>query len=184
MAKSHPHKEANFLVRHKTVRDKPLTYSTGLCLIGSFSGIQRIAMQRSSIITATTCLSWAAALFLAGCVFDLSYVKLRPVTFTPVSGATQADFSLREEVKATMGTGYPTRLKSGTRWHQIGRTEFGPVFTTQDQVVTVEASNIYEARPVVSDQSLIGFYLPVEQKFVSVGRPIRLETQPVHLNPR
>ncbi|MBI3414507.1 MAG: hypothetical protein HY043_04165 [Verrucomicrobia bacterium] len=103
------------------------------------------------------------------------------MTFAPITGASQ-DFVLRQEVKATLGTGFPTRLKSGTRWQQIGSTEFGAVFATKDQLVTVEASNIHEARLVVSNQCVAGFYLPVEKKFAPVTRPIRITTEPVNLN--
>lgn len=120
-------------------------------------------------------------MLLAGCAFDLTHVKQLPVTFAPITGASQ-DFVLRQEVKATLGTGFPTRLKSGTRWQQIGSTEFGAVFATKDQLVTVEASNIHEARLVVSNQCVAGFYLPVEKKFAPVTRPIRITTEPVNLN--
>ncbi len=131
--------------------------------------------------TRTRILPWAAALLLAGCAFDVSHVKQLPVTFTPMAGAAP-DFVLRQEVKATLGTGFPTHLKGGTRWRQTGGTEFGAVFATKDQIVTVEASNIYEAQLVVSNQCLTGFYLPVEKKFAPVSRPIRIETQAVDPN--
>ena len=118
---------------------------------------------------------------LTGCAFDLTHVKQLPVTFTSISGSNQ-DFVLLQEVKATLGTGFPTRLKSGTRWQQIGSTEFGTVFATKDQLVTVEASNIHEARLVVSNQCVTGFYLPVEKKFAPVTRPIRITTEYIKIN--
>lgn len=141
------------------------------------------ASQRQDIDMNTTgiYLPLAAALLLAGCAFDVSHVKQVPVTFTPMTGTGQ-DFVLRDEVKATLGTGFPTRLKSSTRWHETGSTEFGTVFSTKDQIVTVEASNIYEAQLVVSNQCITGFYLPVEKKFAPVTRPIHLEIQAVNPN--
>ena len=90
---------------------------------------------------------------------------------------------LVHEVKATLGTTYPTRLKAGTRWRQVGTTEHGAVFATQDQIVTVEDSNIHEARLVVSDDVIKGFYLPVEKTFVPVNHPIRIHTQTLQTNP-
>ena len=115
------------------------------------------------------CRTWVLAglvgmLFWAGCAFDLSHVKLVPATYTAATGSAP-DFVLSQDVKVKLGTSYPTHLKGGTRWHQVGTTEFGTVFTTTDQVVTVEASNIYEAELVVSNQCIVGFYLPVDKKF-------------------
>ena len=62
---------------------------------------------------------------VAGCAFDLSHVKQMPVTFTPAGTEPGQSFVLGEEVKAHLGTGYPTRLKSGTKWHPVGKTEYG-----------------------------------------------------------
>jgi hypothetical protein len=118
-------------------------------------------------------LALASLALMAGCAFDISHVRQQPAVFAqaaqPASG-----FVLLRETKATMGTGFPTRLKAGTRWRQVGSIEQGAVFATQDQVVMVEASNNYEAQLVVADGCLKGFYLPVERTFVAVSRPIPL----------
>ena len=124
----------------------------------------------------------AGLLLLAGCAFDLVHVKQIPVSYTTSAG-TAKEFVLVREVKAALGTSYPTRLKAGTRWREVGNTEHGAVFATQDQIVTVEDSNIHEARLVVSDDFIKGFYLPVEKTFVPVKHPIRIETQTLQTNP-
>jgi len=124
-------------------------------------------------------LTLVGVLMLAGCAFDLSYVTKKPVAFTAATG-TSPDFVLQKEVKVSLGTGYPTLLKSGTRWHQVGATEYGTVFATKDQIVTVEASNIYEAQLIVSNQCITGFYLPVEKVVTPVSRPIHIEIQSVN----
>jgi hypothetical protein len=111
-------------------------------------------------------------LALAGCAFDLSYVSQKPATFSPAHDGHS--FLLLNEVKAHLGTGYPTILRANTIWRQVGSTEQGLVYSTQDQIVKVEASNIYEAYLVVSGQSLVGFYLPVENTFVPLHSPITL----------
>lgn len=126
--------------------------------------------------TALKYLTLAGTLLLAGCAFDVSYVEKTPATFTSVTG-TAPDFVLQKDVKVGLGTGFPTRLKSGTRWHQVGTTEYGTVFATKDQIVTVEASNIYEAQLIVSNQCITGFYLPVEKKVTPVSSPIQIEIQ-------
>jgi len=118
---------------------------------------------------------------LSGCAFDITHVKQQPATFAAVSGMTNG-FILSHDVKATLGTGYPTRLKSGTRWQPVGVIAQGTVFETKDQIVTVEASNIHEAQLVVSNGFITGFYLPVEKTFAPSKSPIRIETQPLETN--
>jgi nitrogen regulatory protein PII-like uncharacterized protein len=48
--------------------------------------------------------------------------------------------------------------------------------------VTVEASNIYEAQLIVSNQCITGFYLPVEKMVTPVSPPIHIEMQTVNQN--
>ena len=120
-----------------------------------------------------------AGLFLNGCAFDISHVRLVPVSFAALTGPAQS-FVLNQDLKVGLGTSFPTHLKAGTRWHQVGTTEFGDAFATKDQIVTVEASNIYEAQLVVSNRCITGFYLPVDNKFAPVSHPISIETKPLN----
>lgn len=113
-----------------------------------------------------------------GCAFDVSHVKLVPANYTAVTPPGEA-FVLTHETKVSLGTGFPTRLKAGTRWTQTGTIESGKVFTTKDQIVTVEASNIFEAQLVVANGCVTGFYLPVEKKSSAANRPLPIQTQPL-----
>ncbi len=115
----------------------------------------------------------AFVLLQAGCAFDVVHVKQKPVTFSAATDS--ATFLLSTELKARLGTGFPTVLTANTTWTQVGMTEFGKVFATKDQIVKVEASNIYEAQIVVADSSLVGFYLPVEKTFAPLSTPIQME---------
>jgi hypothetical protein len=117
-----------------------------------------------------------ALLLFAGCAFNVSTVKQQPVTFT-AHAEVAPGFVLLQDVKAKLGTGYPTYLKRDTRWRAVGTTEFGTVFVTKDQIVTVEESHIHEAQLVVSNQTITGFYFPVEKKFAPVSRPIPIESK-------
>lgn len=118
-------------------------------------------------------------MFLWGCAFDISHVRLVPVSFAPMTGSAQS-FVLNQDLKVGLGTSFPTRLKAGTCWRQVGTTEYGEVFATKDQIVTVEASNIYEAQLAVSNRCITGFYLPVDKKFAPVSHPIPIQTKPVN----
>jgi hypothetical protein len=112
-----------------------------------------------------------ATTMLVGCAFDITHVDQRPATF--ISNTVETEhFILSQNVTARLGTGFATRLKAGTRWQQVGSIDFGKVFATKDQIVTVEASDIYEADLVVSNQLITGFYLVVEKTFAPVTQPI------------
>jgi len=113
------------------------------------------------------------AVLLAGCAFNLVHVKQIPTTFTP-SAETGPKLELAQPVKALLGTSYPTLLKAGTRWVQVGTSDQGEVFSTRDQIVTVEASHMHEADIVVSNSLLTGFLLKVERTFAPVTRPVPL----------
>ena len=115
----------------------------------------------------------ALLLLASGCAFDVVSVKQKPVTFSATCDSPS--FVLGKEVTARLGTGFPTVLKAKTTWRQVGATEFGKVYSTRDQIVKVEASNIHEAHIVVADNALVGFYLPVEKTFSPLSRPLPLQ---------
>ncbi|MCW5553224.1 MAG: hypothetical protein KIS67_13825 [Verrucomicrobiae bacterium] len=132
--------------------------------------------QQLALIAGLTAVALAA-----GCAFDISHVRQQPAQFTAAASPVR-EFVLTQEVKAKLGTGFPTVLKAGTHWRQVGRLTEGDVFATSDQIVMVEASNMYEAHLVVTDGWLKGFYLPVERSFVAVTRPILLPIKPPNPN--
>lgn len=125
-----------------------------------------------AIISAMT----AVAILGSGCAFDLTHVKQSPANFQPVS-AGGSRWKLNQEVKISIGTGYSTRLKAGTRWEQVGKIEQGDIFKTSDQILTVEASNIHEAYLVVRDGMVTGFYLSVERTFTPVSPPKSIQSE-------
>lgn len=134
----------------------------------SVSGLKGIGSTKRVWRTAGLCL------LLGGCAFDVVHVKQQPATF--LNACDSPSFHLTKEVKASLGTGFPTILKANTTWNQVGVTDLGKVFATRDQVVKVEASNIYEAYIVVTNHVLVGFYLPVEKTFAPLSNPLPLET--------
>ena len=113
---------------------------------------------------------------LFGCAFDVVHVKQVPANFIPAEQG-KGSWKLLNEVNVTLSSGYHRKLKAGTRWNYIGRVEQGDVFNTEDQVLTVEGSNIFEAYIVVLDGYLQGFYLPVERTFSPLSPPKKLEME-------
>ena len=103
------------------------------------------------------------------CAFDVIRVKQKPARFEPISSDQDA-WTLAQDVKLTLDTGYHRKLEAGTRWNLIGKIENGDVYETNDQILTVEGSNIYEACIVVSEGTLVGFYLPAKNTFSPLSK--------------
>ncbi len=97
-------------------------------------------------------------------MFDIVSVKQIATQFSPAKTPPE-EFTLAGSHEISIGTGFKTTLKSGTRWVEFGRLPEGTVFITKDQVVVVEASNIHEAGIVVRQDALVGFFLLVEKTF-------------------
>jgi hypothetical protein len=113
-------------------------------------------------------------LFLSACAFDLAHVTYRAATFQPTQPSTRT-LVLSDEVALTdTPCSYSRTLRKTTRWDQIGTITEGDVLRSKDQVLTLECSNVHEAYLVMSGNSLIGFYLPVERGFVPHSPPIAL----------
>ncbi len=121
-------------------------------------------------------LTLAAACFLSalsGCAFDISYVKRVPTEFQ-ASASGGPGWTLQQEQSIGVGSGFPTTLRRGTRWWLAGHTPQGDVYRTSDQIVTVVASNSFEAMVVLQGDKIAGFYLPVEHSFVAATNPVTL----------
>ena len=101
---------------------------------------------------------------ILSCAFDLVHVKQEPAKFEPYTSERDI-WTLGQNVDVKLDTRYKRTLKAGTRWRCIGKIENGEVCETNDQILTVEGSNIYEAYIVVSEGYLVGFYLPGNQTF-------------------
>jgi hypothetical protein len=81
---------------------------------------------------------------------------------------------LADEVSLTGTPCYSRSLRKTTRWDQIGTIAEGDVLRSKDQVLTLECSNVHEAYLVLSGDTVVGFFLPVEQGFVPYDPPIVL----------
>ena len=114
-----------------------------------------------------------SSFFLAGCAFDLAHVSFTPTPFAPRTDTNQS-FALRETIDITSAPCYRRTLRQDTKWDLVGTISEGDVYKSRDQVLTVECSNVHEAYLVVSEGSLVGFYLPVEKGFVKISNSIKL----------
>ena len=119
----------------------------------------------------------AAFMPLASCAFDISHVIRTPTTFQTKAAADESVWTLTQNESIGVGSGFPTRLRQGTHWQLAGHIPEGDVYRTSDQLVTVEASNIFEAMVVLQGDKLAGFYLPVEHSFVAATEKVVLPIQ-------
>jgi hypothetical protein len=117
-------------------------------------------------------------IFFNECAFDLVHVKQIPTSLES-STVPINSFELEEQVTISLGTGYDRILKAKTKWDYVGKISYGDVFRTKDQVLTIEASNIYEAYIVISSGELVGFYLPVENTFSPLSSPTVLKQRQI-----
>ena len=109
-----------------------------------------------------------------GCAFDITDVKYRPARVEPAA-ADEPAFTLTADAPIKGAPcGYSRSLRKGSRWVTIGKLSEGVVYRSPDQVLTLECSNVFEAYLVVSQERLVGFYLPVEKGFSPLDEPISL----------
>jgi len=108
---------------------------------------------------------------LSGCALPVRQMAL-PTPLAPASGHT---FVLAEDAHCSISTGYGRTLRAGTHWDLFGTIDRGEVYRSRDQVLTVEGFNVHEAYLVIKNESLVGFYLPVEKTFTPVSRVTKLQ---------
>jgi len=99
-----------------------------------------------------------------GCAFDIIHIDQIPVQYDK-KYVKKADFQLKSDVNVELGTGYQRTLYKGTKWHHVNTIFQGDIYKTDDQVLTVEGSNIFEAFIVVSNSKLVGFFLTAEETY-------------------
>jgi hypothetical protein len=117
-------------------------------------------------------------IFIFGCAFDVVHVKQIPAHLNVQSAI--GSWKLVDDIEFSFGAGYIRKLKKESKWDYVGSIESGDVYKTDDQILTVEASNIYEAYIVISGHNLVGFYLPVEKTYSPLSSPIKLQIEVIN----
>ena len=114
------------------------------------------------------------ALLIFGCAFDLAHVKYQPATIESTDNG-MAGFTLSSDTPIQGAPcGYSRTLRKDTRWEPVGRLLEGIVYRSQEQTLTIECSNVFEAYLVIDGANLVGFYLPVENGFSALSEPVQL----------
>jgi len=127
------------------------------------------------LILAMLLLGWPL-LFLNSCA---GHVKQVPTQIEPAP-IIKSSFLLVKEVNYFLYS--RSQLKSGTKWDFVNTITQGDVFKSKDQIVTLEATNIFEVYIVISSNKLVGFYLPVEKTFSPLDDSQELEKREMKSN--
>lgn len=117
----------------------------------------------------------AAQFFFIACAFDLAHVKYKPAVISACSENNQPLTIATEKQLTNLPCGYQRTLKQDSKWSMVGKIEAGNVYKPLNQCLTIECSNVFEAYLVMNGNMLNGFYLPVEDGYVALDKPIELE---------
>lgn len=120
------------------------------------------------------------ALLASGCAFDVVQLHSNPTSFT-ATAQTEPYFVLAKSASPKLVSGWVSPLKSATVWQRIGSIAEGDVFKTKDQVLTVEASNLYQADMVIKNGEVVGFYIPTSKAFTPCSQPLSVELKKTDL---
>ena len=118
---------------------------------------------------------WVISLIAITCVAACaSEVERFSTQFSPAARSDSSFLVVEKEVNVTPSTGYTRTLKSGSRWKYVGRIPEGAVYKIEDDVFMLEGKHMREAYCVISQDRLVGFFLPVETSFVPLSPPVSL----------
>lgn len=118
--------------------------------------------------------SLGAACALALCACSTP-VKYEAAQLTPPAQQSPLQLkTLANGATVTFHTGYERQLKAGSQWAYAGQVSQGEIYRPHNDVFTVEGAHIHEAHLVVSQDSLVGFYLPYERGFSALPQPLKL----------
>jgi hypothetical protein len=109
---------------------------------------------------------------IAACAADLERSDVR---FASCSEDPQRTvLRIPEAVTRTPSTGYAETVKTGSTWERTGTIPQREVFRPVGTVFSMEGANRHEAYLVISADRIVGFYLPGEETFAPLPRPVPL----------
>ncbi|WP_411886507.1 hypothetical protein [Polaromonas sp. YR568] len=128
--------------------------------------------QRTPIHMVTAML---VACFLGACASGVPQTPA-PLSVESTAGAQPA-YRLADAVSFKLPTAYTRTIKAGSRWAMAGQVPQGRVYRSSGDVFWIEGAHAHEAYLVVDGGELVGFYLPVERSFSSLGYRVPVNFQ-------
>lgn len=116
----------------------------------------------------------AVLLCAGGCAREVVRHPVEP----PTVEAMQAQrYVAVQPTLIQLDSGYRRKINSGTEFVDIGQIQQGRVLKPTNTSFTVEGANMHEAYPVIRDNRIVGFYLPVEKAFSPLSQIAVLSLQ-------
>ena len=111
-----------------------------------------------------------AVLALIACASD---VVRSPVELSALP-APQKRYVALQPASIRLDSGYERSISAGTEFVEIGRIPQGSILRPTNTTFTIEGAHMHEAYPVLSNQRIVGFYLPVERAFSPLSQTTSL----------
>jgi hypothetical protein len=106
---------------------------------------------------------------VAGCASDVARM---PVEISTTQEQKRYIASAPAEIH--LDSGYQRTISQGTEFVEVGVIRQGRILKPTVTTFTIEGAHVHEAYPVVQNQRLVGFYLPVERAFSPLSHPTNL----------
>ena len=114
------------------------------------------------------------SILLISCAFDLAHVKYNPTVLVSCTENCPTFIIENDIFLNNLPCGYNRKIKKDSEWKMLGSIKEGKVFKPLNQCFTIECSNVFEAYLVLDGDNIIGFYLPVEDGFVILDKPVAI----------
>lgn len=114
----------------------------------------------------------AIAFSLLGCASEM--VRTQTRMNETDSSQQRRVITFVDNVVIKLSSGYSREIAKDSKWLLVGTTKEGNIFKPTDTVFTIEGAHVREAYLAISNNRLIGFYIPGENSFSPLGSSILL----------
>lgn len=114
------------------------------------------------------------ALLIAGQLACSGEVQHHPSALQAEALASPIPMYTAHPVQFQLAGGYERLIPERTEFIEVGRLKEGAVLRPTRHVLTVEGAHVHEAYLVVSDDTIVGFYLPVERAFSPLDHRVKV----------
>lgn len=113
-------------------------------------------------------------LIFLSCAFDVANIKYNPAKISICSENCPSFKVKKDQLLNNLPCGYNRTLRKDSVWVFVGEIEAGDVYKSTNQCFTIECSNVFEAYLVMNGNEINGFYLPVEDGYFALDKPINI----------
>jgi len=92
----------------------------------------------------------------------------------PAQSQAARQIRVLKAAQVTLDTGYQREIALNSIWRYAGNVPQGQVFRPFQTIFTIEGRQVHEAYLVISDATLVGFYLPGESNYSALSNHVAL----------